>query len=54
MWQVEEGKKMLYRQITTKEIVNIKCTVEEYNKKEFKSYLKCALESKVNKIEIEK
>lgn len=39
---------MIYRQITLKEIVNIKCTLEEYNKKEFKSYLKCALASKVN------
>lgn len=44
---------MIYNKTTLKEIVNIKCTLEEYNSKEFKNYLKLALDSNVNKIVIE-
>lgn len=44
---------MIYKTIVNERIINIKCTLEEYNSKEFQDNFKCAIRQKADKIVIE-
>ena len=44
---------MIYKTIVKERIINIKCTLEEYNSKEFQDNFKCAIRQKADKIVIE-
>lgn len=44
---------MIYKTNITERTVNIKCTLEEYNSKEFQDNIKCAIRQKADKIVVE-
>ncbi len=44
---------MIYTTIAKERIVNIKCTLEEYNSKEFEDNFRCAIRQNADKIVVE-